>query len=96
MREREAYLKARELAEGVPPSCPKTHSRRSELLRMPFGRHIAEEHWPKVLDWSHSNMSHLFEIGQQTGRAFVGHHKERLESSLGRTLDAGSQQIAAE
>ncbi|GAB4532254.1 MAG: hypothetical protein Tsb0019_33940 [Roseibium sp.] len=96
VREREAYLKARELAEGVPSSCAKTHSRRSELLRMPFGRHIPGEHWPKVLDWSHSNMSQLFEVGHETGRAFVADHRERLESSLGRVLETDPGQIAAE
>ncbi|MEO9527849.1 patatin-like phospholipase family protein [Roseibium sp.] len=83
---REAYLKARELAEGVPSERPRTHSRRSELLRMPFGRHIPDHHWPKILDWSHSNMSTLFDIGYDTGKQFVANHKNRLESSMTKDL----------
>lgn len=88
VRERESFLKARELAEGVPSDCPRTHSRRSELLRMPFGRNIPEDHWPKVLDWSHSNLSTLFDIGHETGRQFVANHKDRLESSMAREIAA--------
>jgi|GEM_PF-1088814 len=83
---REAFLKAREEALGCQSLCTKTHSSRSELLRMPFRRHIPEEHWPNVLDWSHSNMSTLFDIGYETGRTFVANHRERLESSMGKTL----------
>jgi len=96
VRHREAYLKAKELEAGVPSTCAATHSRRSELLRMPFRRHIPEDHWPKVLDWSHSNQSFLFEIGYETGLAFLDHHRERLESSLGRPLAGASGRMAAE
>lgn len=91
VREREIYLKEREVAAGVPSTCTATHSRRSELLRMPFRRHIPEDHWPKILDWSHSNLSFLFEVGYETGRTFLENHRQRLESSLGRPLkDTGS------
>ena len=83
---REAFLKAREQQLKLESHCAKTHSCRSELLRMPFRRHIPEEHWPFVLDWSHSNMSRLFDIGYETGRTFVANHKERLESSMGKSL----------
>lgn len=86
VRERDAYLKNLETAAGVPSPCAATHSRRSELLRMPFRRHIPEDHWPKILDWSHSNLSFLFEVGYETGRVFLETHKQRLESSLGRPL----------
>lgn len=48
------------------------------LLRMPFRDHIPEDHWPKVLDWSHSNMSRLFDIGYETGQAFVDRHWDKL------------------
>ena len=97
VREREAYLKSREAAEGVPSTCARTHSRRSELLRMPFRRHVPEDHWPQVLDWSHSNLSLLFEIGYETGLTFLQNHRERLESSLGRALEnpPGSPKAAA-
>jgi predicted acylesterase/phospholipase RssA len=48
------------------------------MLRMPFRDLIPEEHWPKVLDWSHSNMSTLFDIGYQTGKNFVANHAAKL------------------
>ena len=42
-----------------------------KMLRMPFRKHMPEEHWPKVLDWSHSNMSKLFDIGYETAQEFM-------------------------
>jgi predicted acylesterase/phospholipase RssA len=60
-----------------------THTHRVELLRMRFRDHIPDEQWPKVLDWSHSNMSELFKVGVKTGREFVKTHRERLEESMG-------------
>jgi len=95
VREREIYLKQREKADGVPSTCKNTHSRRSELLRMPFRRHIPEDHWPQVLDWSHSNLSFLFEVGYETGRVFLENHRQRLESSLGRPLQRKSASVVA-
>eukprot|EP00903_Cladosiphon_okamuranus_P001677 g1675.t1 len=95
--QRESLLKEREQAEGVPSTCRNTHSRRSELLRMPFRRHIPEDHWPQVLDWSHSNLSFLFDVGYETGLSFLDNHKQRLESSLGRPLrDKPVSRAAAE
>ena len=58
------------------------HSSRTELLRMPFRDHIPDDHWPEVLDWTYSNMSKLFDIGYETGQAFVAENRERLERSL--------------
>lgn len=52
-----------------------------KVLRMPFSKHIPEEQWPKVLDWSYSNMSTLFDIGYETGEAFVKENKKRLKES---------------
>ncbi|HSF94119.1 MAG TPA: patatin-like phospholipase family protein [Thermohalobaculum sp.] len=49
-----------------------------KMLRMPFRDLIPEEHWPKVLDWSHSNMSTLFDIGYETGQNFVEKHAGAL------------------
>jgi predicted acylesterase/phospholipase RssA len=62
------------------------YSRRPELLRMRFRDHIPEEHWPKVLDWSHSNMSTLFDIGVKTGKEFVEKHRERIQHSMNAKL----------
>jgi predicted acylesterase/phospholipase RssA len=52
-----------------------------EVLRMPFGDNISEEQWPKVLDWSYSNMSTLFDIGYETGKQFVKDNADRLGES---------------
>ena len=59
---------------------------RVELIRMPFRKHIPEERWPEVLDWSYTNMSKLFDIGVETGEQFVSDHQARLERSLGRKI----------
>jgi predicted acylesterase/phospholipase RssA len=58
------------------------YAHRPELLRMRFRDHIPEEHWPEVLDWSHSNMSKLFDIGVKTGEDFVRKHGDRLKRSM--------------
>jgi predicted acylesterase/phospholipase RssA len=55
---------------------------RTELLRMPFRDHIPDDQWPEVLDWSHSNMQKLFDIGVETGEKFYEDHKERLKLSM--------------
>ncbi len=50
------------------------HADRPKMLRMPFRHHIPEKHWETVLDWSHSNMSSLFDIGYDTAQAFLQDH----------------------
>lgn len=52
-----------------------------EVLRMPFGDHIPDEQWSKVLDWSYSNMSTLFDIGYETGKKFAADHAKKLKES---------------
>lgn len=52
-----------------------------EVLRMPFRDHMPEEQWAKVLDWSYSNMSALFDIGYETGQAFAKKHKSKILES---------------
>lgn len=52
-----------------------------EVLRMPFADHIPDEQWPKVLDWSYSNMLTLFDIGYETGKKFAKDHADKLEQS---------------
>jgi hypothetical protein len=41
------------------------------MMRMPFRNHIPDDYWPNVLDWSHSNMSYLFDKGYETGQKFI-------------------------
>jgi predicted acylesterase/phospholipase RssA len=55
------------------------------VLRMPFRDNISEDQWPKVLDWSYSNMSTLFDIGYKTGEQFVETHRDALEAGKART-----------
>jgi hypothetical protein len=31
---------------------------------------IPKEHWPHITDWSHSNMSTMWNIGYEKGKAF--------------------------
>ncbi len=49
---------------------------------MPFRGNIPPGQWKEVLDWSHSNMSKLFDIGFETGKEFYETHKVRLERSM--------------
>lgn len=68
-----------------------------DVLRMPFRDHIPEDQWAKVLDWSYSNMSTLFDIGYETGKQFAQtHHKilgksaeKRKKVLLGKLEEAG-------
>jgi NTE family protein len=46
------------------------------LLRITFN--IPDAHWPHVLDWSHSNLSKLYDIGYQAGLDFYDEHKDKL------------------
>jgi len=55
------------------------HIDKPKMLRMPFRNHMPEEQWEKVLDWSHSNMSTLFDIGYDTAHAFVQRHWKDLD-----------------
>ena len=48
-----------------------------ELMRIEFD--IPERHWPKVLDWSYSNLSTLYDIGYEAGQKFYEKHKEVLQ-----------------
>ncbi|MFK7745222.1 MAG: patatin-like phospholipase family protein [Roseobacter sp.] len=52
-----------------------------EVLRMPFRDNISDEQWPKVLDWSYSNMSTLFDIGYKTGKEFAEKYADKLKTS---------------
>jgi predicted acylesterase/phospholipase RssA len=55
------------------------------VLRMPFRDNISDEQWPKVLDWSYSNMSTLFDIGYKTGEQFVERYTGELEAGRQKT-----------
>lgn len=47
-----------------------------DLLKIEFD--IPRHHWPKVLDWSYSNLSTLYDIGYESGHRFCDEHRERL------------------
>jgi NTE family protein len=46
------------------------------LLKIKF--EIPEQQWPKVLDWSYSNLSTLYDIGYQAGHDFCDEHRDLL------------------
>jgi NTE family protein len=46
------------------------------LMRIKFD--IPDQHWPKVLDWSYSNLSTLYDIGYEAGQKFFKANKEVL------------------
>jgi predicted acylesterase/phospholipase RssA len=49
-----------------------------KLLKVQFSEHMPEEQWPKVYDWSYSNLSTLFEVGRNAGKAFVKNNHAAL------------------
>ena len=84
--------------ERIHEELGKLHpEKKIDVLRMPFRKHIPDAQWPKVLDWSYSNMSTLFDIGYATGAAFVATNRAILERSaekrkkvlLGKMEEAG-------
>jgi NTE family protein len=46
------------------------------LMRIKF--EIPDRHWPRVLDWSYSNLATLFDIGYEAGQKFYEEHKDIL------------------
>ena len=58
---------------------------RSFLLQVNFGELIPEEYWPKVLDWSYSNLSTLYDIGYEAGKKFFENNQERLIRAAGQS-----------
>ncbi|ABG32450.1 hypothetical protein CEP88_04420 [Roseobacter denitrificans] len=65
-----------------------------DVLRMPFRDNISDEQWPKVLDWSYSNMSTLFDIGYKTGTEFAQKHKAKLKATNDKTPKKTIETIA--
>lgn len=59
---------------------PQTGKPKRKLLKVDFADAIPEAHWPKVLDWSSSNMKLLFEAGYRAGMAFCDEHGELLDA----------------
>lgn len=71
-------LKLFELVHNRDPQSGKPKRR---LLKVPLSQHIPDEYWPKVLDWSHSNLKFLYEIGYKAGLEFCDAHQTDLKSN---------------
>jgi predicted acylesterase/phospholipase RssA len=56
----------------------KEHHKDIKTLRLEWADLVPADHWPKVMDWSHSNMSVLFEVGYKAGQRFFERHGEHL------------------
>jgi len=54
------------------------HNHYWNLNLMPIKFDIPEAHWPKVLDWSYSNLSILYDIGYKAGEQFYEDNKKVL------------------
>lgn len=59
---------------------PVTGKPKRKLMKVPLAQHIPDEHWPKVLDWSHSNLKLLYDIGYQVGLKFAKDHQADLKT----------------
>lgn len=51
---------------------------KTEVLMLEFEDLVPEAHWPKVLDWSYSNLSQLFDIGYRAGHRFYEQYRGQL------------------
>ncbi len=49
-----------------------------KLLRIDFKKHMPEAHWPKVMDWSYSNLQLLYDVGYAAGKEFFAENKQDL------------------
>ncbi|MGH8808178.1 MAG: patatin-like phospholipase family protein [Noviherbaspirillum sp.] len=58
---------------------PKTGKPKRRLLKVDLTSGIPAAHWPKVLDWSSSNMKLLFDVGYRAGIAFCDEHADVLD-----------------
>lgn len=56
-----------------------TGPNKRDLLKITYD--IPEEHLPKTLDWSYSNLQTLFDIGYEAGLKFYEEHQDKLSSS---------------
>jgi predicted acylesterase/phospholipase RssA len=59
---------------------PHTGKPKRKLLKVPLSKHIPDEHWPKVLDWSFSNLDLLYRIGYKAGLEFCDKHHADLKT----------------
>jgi hypothetical protein len=65
------------------------HNNYWNLNLMPIKFDIPEAHWPKVLDWSYSNLSILYDIGYKAGEQFYEDNKKVLAAEA--QPDAGAR-----
>jgi predicted acylesterase/phospholipase RssA len=71
-------LKLFELVHNRDPVSGKP---KRKLIKVPLAQHIPAEHWPKVLDWSHSNLKLLYDIGYKVGLEFCKQHQADLKAA---------------
>lgn len=67
---------------------PDTGLPKRKLLKVPLSKNIPDEHWPKVLDWSFSNVKILYDLGYQAGLEFCDAHAADLKT-CSHTKDVG-------
>jgi predicted acylesterase/phospholipase RssA len=92
--EQEIHRKILWLIQGITQGSEDDQVLTHTLLRMPFRDNIPEDHWPFVLDWSHSNMSKLFDIGYETAQRFVDDHWDQLGLEQGAHPDIPEERDA--
>ena len=61
------------------PKIPERHGvPEPKLLRINFAKYVPADHWPKVMDWSYSNLKLLYEVGHRAGEEFFAENKQDL------------------
>lgn len=57
---------------------PATQKPRCKLLHVEYEDFLSDKDYAYELEWSYSNLSHLYSIGQQAGHAFCQRHAPQL------------------
>jgi predicted acylesterase/phospholipase RssA len=68
-------LKLFEALHNIDPETGKAHS---EVLRVNYERYLSQADFAQELDWSHSNLARLYDIGYEAGHAFCSTHAGSL------------------
>ena len=57
---------------------PVSGQPKSELMRVDYQHYLSANDDMRELDWSHSNLARLYDVGYEAGHAFCGAHAESL------------------
>jgi NTE family protein len=72
------------------PAIPENFKQpRPKLLKIDFSSHVPKDHWPNVLDWSYSNLTTLYKVGYEAGKALYEENCDALMPDSVRSVRPG-------